>query len=112
MSLLEKLAERQYNDDFNKIAEDIFLDAICDELDKLGYEHISSEMLKKAGVGTFLKGVVGKAKGLLKKVPSTNLQVMQHAQKARLAGKASVKKYTNFQSKNVAYGTIRKPLGK
>ena len=47
MSLLEKLAERQYSLTFEKVAEDVFLDAVLDELQKLGHESISKEMLKR-----------------------------------------------------------------
>lgn len=120
MSLLEKLSERQHKVDFEKTADDIFLAAVCDELDKLGYEHISPEMLKEAGLGTALlkggikgiKSVGGAVKGVFKKKLSPKLQDLQKLQKNRIAGKASQKAFNTLQAKPIGRGTLRDAAGR
>ena len=83
MSLLEKLAERQYSLTFEKVAEDVFLDAVLDELQKLGHESISKEMLKEAGLGSIGSKALGFIKSLVKKPVSPELQIMRAASAAR-----------------------------
>ena len=95
MNLVEALKQRE----FEKNAEEIFLEAFIDELDKLGYNtEISKEGAQS--LGKAFKWIAGRL-GSGKKIAG---ETAEQIAKRKAASKA---RYLKLQAQNPAYGTFK-----
>ena len=96
--------------EFDKVAEQVFCEAFFDELEKMGYD---VEMMKEAGIGSFLSGAAKQVVGFLPKTKGAKALENIAAANAKMAKGTALAKQRMLVAQQAAkdWGKTRGPIG-